>query len=137
MKTGVVPKRSTERRRANKYPGETKLAVAGKVRIPAASKEWHPLARDWYLSLRKSGQSHYYEASDWQFARYTAEMMSSHLEGRRSSMMFAELIRAMDQLLVTEASRRRSRMEIERALAPEDSDAVEAIVQQYREAMKE
>jgi hypothetical protein len=38
------------------------------VRIPAADKDWHPIAKRWYNSLKTSGQSDFYQQRDWAFS---------------------------------------------------------------------
>lgn len=124
---GPIPKRSDQRRRRNApEPGREvrKEAVSGKVRVPAASKDWHPVARRWYLSLRTSGQAQFYEPSDWAYAQLVAEMMSEGLfkgwggQADASGIPAATVLQAMTPLLVTEGDRRRARLEIERDEAP-------------------
>jgi hypothetical protein len=115
---GPVPKRSTERRRRNaaSQVEVVKIEGLGKVPVPDPDPTWHPIALDWYRSLAESGQSQFYEPSDWQAARYVAEVLSRNLkQGRKfSSVLFASVWAAMGDLLTTEADRRRVRMEIER-----------------------
>jgi hypothetical protein len=137
---GPVPKRSTERRRRNK---ETQvetvtLTGAGPVEVPPADEAWHPIAKDWYLSLAKSGQSKYYEPSDWQAARYVAEVMTKNLKAKRfSAQLMASVWAAMTDLLTTEADRRRVRMEIER---PDGEDTKQpagvTAIGEYRDRLK-
>lgn len=117
---GPVPKRSTERRRRNKADAPEIVVVtveenAVEVAIPPVDESWHSIARDWYLSLEQSGQSKFFEPSDWQAARYVAELISKNLRQRKiSAVMFAAVWSAMADLLTTEGARRRVRMEIER-----------------------
>lgn len=113
---GPVPKRSSERRRRNKESIADQVPpVVELVVVPEPNTAWHPIARDWYESLGTSGQSRFFEPSDWQAARYVAEVMSRNLKQRKfSSVLFAAVWSAMGDLLTTEAARRRVRMEIER-----------------------
>ena len=115
---GPVPKRSTERRRRNAASQVETVTVVGlgPVPVPAADPAWHAIARDWYESLAKSGQSTFYEPSDWQYARYIADVMSRNLkQGKKfSAMLFTAVQSGMSDLLTTEADRRRVRLEIER-----------------------
>jgi hypothetical protein len=122
-----VPKRSTERRRRNlEGRPERSTYRGGPVVAPPPSEEWHPVARRWYDALGESGQSVYYEPSDWATAFYVAEAMTRNLNGgaRFSAQLFASVMSAMTSLLATEGERRRARLEIERetgaALAPVD-----------------
>jgi hypothetical protein len=135
---GPVPKRSTERRRQNKESQvETvKVEGLGPVDVPAADPGWHVIARDWYESLAKSGQSMFYEPSDWQYARYVADVMSRNLkQGKKfSAMLFTAVQSGMSDLLTTEADRRRVRMEIERGGAPDQPAGVTALAD-YRKRL--
>lgn len=127
---GPVPKRSSERRRQNKESQpEIVKPIAAKVDQPAPSGEWHPIAHDWYTSLAESGQAQFFEPSDWHYARYVADVMSRNLNqsAKFSAVLFASVTSAMNDLLTTEAARRRVRMEINRAAAPEKSASVVAI----------
>ncbi|MGW4223026.1 phage terminase small subunit [Streptomyces bauhiniae] len=118
---GPIPKRSEERRRRNKDDGpELIQAPAGSPEdlpgLPDPDPLWHPIATDWYLSLRESGQAAFYEPSDWAVARYAAHVMSQVLQSERgpNGQLVAALNSVMSSLLTTEGDRRRARMELER-----------------------
>jgi hypothetical protein len=118
---GPIPKRSEERRRVNKSDGpELIQAPAGGPTdlpdLPGPDELWHPIAADWYLSLRESGQAAFYEPSDWAVARYAADLMSKVLLSERgpNGQLVAALNSVMSSLLTTEGDRRRARMELER-----------------------
>ncbi len=137
---GPVPKRSDERRRRNK-PADggtiTKAPrVSGDSAIPEADPDWHPLAANWFRSLAESGQSQFYQPSDWATAAYVAESMSRNLsDGRFSAHLFAAVMGAMTELLTTEGARRRARLEIEPLVGePKPSPGVTAI-DEYRRAL--
>lgn len=105
--------------------------MSGAVVVPELGLvDVHPLARDLYESLKDSGQSLYYEPSDWQRARLMVEMLSSLLyePGKRSSMMYAAIQQDLRDLMVCEADRRRLKLEIERGGA--DTSAEDARVAQ-------
>jgi hypothetical protein len=132
-----VPKRSTERRRRNvaSKTDVVKLVAAPPVLAPEPDEGWHPIALDWYRSLGESGQAKFFEPSDWQAARFVAEVMSRNLKQRKfSAMLFAAVWSAMGDLLTTEAARRRVRMEIERGGEPETPAGVTALAD-YRKAL--
>lgn len=102
------------------------------VQPPApADEQWHPVARQWYESLGRSGQAIYYTESDWMTAYMLAESISRDLNPRfvgTSGQTGEEIVRAMPisgsslssylkgftDLLVTEASRRRVSVELQR-----------------------
>ncbi|MER5843698.1 hypothetical protein ABT099_26085 [Streptomyces prasinus] len=118
---GPIPKRSEERRRRNKDDGpELIQAPSGPPEdlpdLPEPDELWHPIATDWYLSLRESGQAAFYQPSDWAVARYAADLMSKVLLSERgpNGQLVAALNSVMSSLLTTEGDRRRARMELER-----------------------
>lgn len=119
-KGGQVPKRSTERmghRSKAEQESYDRIALPGKVKIPPASPDWHKIAKNWYESLAESGQSLFYEPSDWAAAQYVAEVMTNNIDvggARISAQQFASVWSAMNDLLSTEGSRRRVRLELER-----------------------
>lgn len=132
---GPVPKRSSERRRRNKASDVESVEFAGVVEAPPADEEWHPIARSWYESLAESGQSQFYEPSDWAHARYVAEAMSVNLSASRfSAQLFASVLSGMTELLTTEGARRRARVEIARELGDE-SDAPVTAMDDYRKRL--
>lgn len=118
-----------------------------------ADPAWHPAAREWFDSLAKSGQSAFYEPSDWATARLVAESMSRDLKPRvigitkDGDIVRAEVplngaslsayLKAFNALLVTEADRRRAQLELEKPPAPPEgaqdgADAV-TLLSEYRD----
>jgi len=133
---GPIPKRSDQRRRSNKpdIPIVTTSTGGGFIPRPEADTEWHPIAQLWFGSLGSSGQSAFYEPSDWAHAVLCAELMSRLLHGERIS---AQLVTAIDslsaRLLVTEGDRRRARVELERRkISDVDEEASVASLEGWR-----
>lgn len=139
---GPVPKRESQRRRRNKSPEgkATKAAGSPPAGPPPPIKSWHPTAKKWYLSLAESGQSTFYEPSDWATAFLIAENMSRDLRPRvvgvskegavvKASVpingaALSAYLKAMGALCVTEGDRRRARLELEKPpTADEGGDA--------------
>lgn len=122
---GPAPKRTRERlghmTKAEKSATSTVVKV-DRVVIPPCPSAAHPIARRWYNALKKSGQSDYFEPSDWAAALYVVEGITRNLEGTRfSAQLFATVWSAMESLLTTEQARRRARVEVERGVSePED-----------------
>jgi hypothetical protein len=153
---GPVPKRSTQRRRRNKVgedgaPTEPTTGPSGAAAAPGAppaDESWHPVARRWYESLAASGQSRWYEPSDWATAYLLAESMSRDLGEQVVGTTQAGVIlrdripikgvslnaylKGMSTLLVTEGDRRRARLELERGQADADEEAAVAALDDYR-----
>lgn len=139
---GPPPKREDQRRRRNKNPdGLTTVTAAGgkRPKLPRVSPGWHPLMKDWFRSLKESGQSQFYEASDWQTARLLAEIMSQELNSGEpvKAAMLGEFNRAAASLMTTEGERRRLRVELQAPQAQEDGGKVVSIMDRYREKLSE
>ncbi|HEX4018191.1 MAG TPA: hypothetical protein VHX15_15760 [Frankiaceae bacterium] len=97
-----------------------------KVKAPAADRNWHAIAKGMYWSLAKSGQSEFFEPSDWQLARLAAEATTRMLEAERFSAVLLAAVDSMwSKLLMTEADRRRMRIELARP--KEDTAATSAV----------
>lgn len=105
--------------------------------LPEPDALWHPIASDWYLSLRESGQAAFYQPSDWAVARYVAELMSRGLQSDRApnGQYVAALNSAMSSLLTTEGDRRRARMELERKPAAKQAPAGVTAIADYRASL--
>lgn len=133
-----LPKRNAERRRRNAESKNDQARRRGRVPVPAAPKHLHEVARRWYLSLRHSGQSDFFEPSDWAAALYVAEAMTRNLEASRfSAQMFGAVWAAMEAMLTTEAARRRARVEVERDLAESAAPPPPGVsaIEEYRARM--
>lgn len=112
----------------------TTAAAASVVVAIEADALWHPMAADWFRSLRESGQSAFYEPSDWQTARVWAELLSRQLlAGRPSSQMIAAWAAGATELLTTEGARRRGRLELERGAGDADEEASVTALDGYRD----
>jgi hypothetical protein len=94
------------------------------------------MAKSWFMSLEKSGHSVFYEPSDWQAALFVGELMSRQLKSKDkpSAGLFQGIWTAMGDLLTTEASRRRMKIEIERGDEDGQSASVTAL-DEYRKRL--
>ena len=119
---GPIPKRSDERIRRNKDEALEKVEAIGVVRMPHLGLDNpHPLVVDLYLSLADSAQSRFYEPSDWQYARFCLHFADVLLKQQRpSSQLLASVQTMLTDLLVSEGSRRRVRLEVERSTSGGD-----------------
>lgn len=117
---GPPPQRSDQRRRRNKVEIDTAPLRTGRVYGPDPPDWLHGLAREWYESLRTSGQAIYYTDSDWTSALIIARAIEQ-FERRPSAHMLTAILSGFGSLAATEGDRRRLRIELERA-AQEDPD---------------
>jgi hypothetical protein len=130
---GPVPKRSDQRVRRNQDEGPVETIEAiGPVDIPDLGfPDPHPLVWDLYRSLSDSAQSQYYEPSDWQFARFALHFADKLLKSPKpSAQMLASVSQMLTDLLVSEGSRRRVRLEVERNQSEADVIDVAAMFRQ-------
>lgn len=136
---GPIGKRSDQRRRRNKQPeNEPALVTAigqSEVKPPAEDRAWHPYAKQWFRSLKRSGQAKFYQDSDWQEARMVAFLISNEFNresGPRSGMMDTIFARG-DSLMTTEGARRRLRIELVNAHNHDhDKEATVSMMEEYR-----
>ncbi|MEU8327320.1 hypothetical protein [Micromonospora sp. NPDC048839] len=136
---GPVPNREDDLARPRERKGGDVQAVTrGELRpvvVPRADANWHPIARMLWDSLKKSGQADFYQQSDWAFAFSLCEDLSVYKKsGKRSGQMLQTIYSAMTNLLVTEADRRRVRIELHEA-EEEETPASVAVMDDYRRGL--
>lgn len=131
---GPVPLREAElaRPRSRNGKGSDPVAVTKGVmrdtKIPNADRDWHPIARRLWDSLKTSGQADFYQNSDWALAYSLCEDLSYYKKsGKRSGQMLQTIYSAFERLLVAEGDRRRVRIELHEPEPPADEAAVLAI----------
>lgn len=127
---GPVGKRSDAKHghRSKEELRVDKAAAGSEVVWHPADTKWNPIAARFYAGLQVSGQVQFYEQSDADTAYYVAEAMSRNLtDGKFSAMLFASVMSSMGDLLVTEGSRRRAKVELQRELEAPDTEVDDAI----------
>lgn len=155
---GPIPKREDLRVRRNKEGGEVTEGPSGGY-WPAPIEpddRWHPTARQLWDAMEESGQSQFYEPTDWAIAYFLCEVMSRELKPQ--FIGFRELeeggtepiqgvvpikgaslsaIRAqMAVLMLNEGDRRRVQIELRKAQgAQSDSDGIQAALAQMQADM--
>lgn len=84
---GPVPKRSEERRRRNKVHSDgmeteqvdmTDFDGGNVVHAPEPNPEWHPAALAIWQATVESGQSIYFEKSDWTILAFLCSQLTQH-----------------------------------------------------------
>lgn len=139
---GPVPNRSEDLARPRSRKGGESAApitpgLLRPVTIPKPDPEWHAIALMLWHSLETSGQSDFYQDSDWAFAYSLCEdltMYKTPLTDRdgneyhkRSGQMLQTIYSAMERLLVTEGDRRRVRIELSAPDTGADDEADEVM----------
>lgn len=120
---GPVGKRSDQKVRRNKT-GEDgiatdKIEMVGPVDVPKLDLNFppHPLVQSLWESLPDSGQTRYWEPSDWQYARvalYALDDLLTKSPKGISAMKLTAVDGMLKSLLLTEGERRRVKIEVER-----------------------
>jgi hypothetical protein len=109
---------------------------AGTFPVPEANERWLPQARSWFNSLKLSGQSAFYEASDWATAVAAAQAYDIFLRTYNASV-FASFVRLSERLGATVTDRKRSRIELsEPEPQDDDEDAADAAVEGWQARLR-
>ena len=135
---GPVPKRTESRQRRNAPEVETtKAAGADDVAQPSPDPDWHPIAARLWHSLGESGQSRFYEPSDWAVAYSLMDDLSHYkASSKRSGQMLATIMSALSSLLVTEGDRRRVQIELARPNAEDSEENTKvAVMDKWRQKL--
>lgn len=113
---GPIPKRDDERKRTNERDTPTTKATgASEVKQPRADGDWHSIAKKLWKAMGESGQTQFYEPSDWAIAYSMMDDLSSYKRREnRSPAMLQVIMSTLSSLLVTEGDRRRVSIELSR-----------------------
>ncbi|MGW4158709.1 phage terminase small subunit [Streptomyces sp. NPDC004788] len=133
---GPVPNREEDLARPRSRKGADQQSVTRgemkPVKIPNADRDWHPIARRLWDSLKSSGQADFYQNSDWAFAYSLCEDLSHYKKsGKRSGQMLQTIYSAFERLLVAEGDRRRVRIELQEP-EPEETPAAVLAIADYK-----
>lgn len=110
---GPPPKRESQRRRVNKPVVPVDHAESVATPSPLLGGEHSDLGRRFWESLGRSGQSQFYEPSDWLAAELAVGAIDAFVK-KPSAVLYQSIQSAMSNLLVTDGDRRRMRLELER-----------------------
>lgn len=136
---GPVPKHSEDRKRRNvDSVVETEKVVIEPVDVivPEPDANWHPIAVRLWDSLAISGQSRFYEPSDWALAYSLMDDLTYYkFATKRSGQMLASIYSQMSSLLITEGDRRRVGVELARKSSEELESAGVMEMNKWREAL--
>jgi hypothetical protein len=106
------------------------------IPIPEADPDWKPEAQSWFRSLARSGQSDFYEASDWATAVAAAQAYDIFLKTYNASI-FGSFVRLSERLGVTITDRKRSRIELDDPEPQDqDEDAADEAVQGWQARLR-
>jgi hypothetical protein len=121
---GPAPKRDAQRRRRNTVEPATTAVADGVNRAPKLTGAHSAVAKRFWQNLGVSAQAAYFQPSDWSYAELVVHAIDQAVKYPSANMVRAAMD-GMSRLLVTEADRRRVRMELSPAEAvdPEETAA--------------
>lgn len=106
-----TPKRSDQRTR-NNSPEPRRGTSAGKPRrIRAADKNWPPRVKEFYKDCLASGQTEFWEPSDYVMLRIACDVLAD-AANTASATMYTQFVRLANDLLLTESARRKAYIEL-------------------------
>jgi hypothetical protein len=141
----AIPKRESELARPrSRKGGEVKPVTRGTLKpvtIPNAPRDWHPIARRMWDSLKTSGQTEFFQDSDWAFAYSLCDDLSVYKKPhvtrdgeeyiKRSPEMLKAILGGLERLMFTEVDRRKVRIELHEP-EPEQDDAIVLAIAEYQ-----
>ena len=143
---GVVPKDPRARLghsmgKADSRAGIDTLAAGKQLPPPKPNPDWHPYATGWYNSLKLSGQSQSYEASDWMLAVVAADLLSELFFMGWNTVGAASLLGQWQEMSVrlctSLGDRRRARIElIKSGKIDNDDEAAAADMNAWRKKLR-
>lgn len=132
---GPLAKRVEERRRRNIVPGESVVEMHGPVVIPPAREGWHPVATAYYEAFKDSGESLFFEPTDWTHAQFACELVTRALAEGATAAQATAALAALKDLLPTETDRRKAKLQVTRILGESESENAPTALDQYRKVL--
>jgi hypothetical protein len=98
--------------------------------IPTAAEHWGRQARSWYNSLALSGQSAYFEASDWATAVCAAEVYDVFFRTYNAGVL-SHFTKLSERLCSTIIDRKRIRIELTDPPRDRDEEAADDTIREW------
>lgn len=138
---GPIGKRDEEKVRRNKTGEdglETKnFSMEDPVKIPKASFE-NPEVQGIWNALQISVNVQYFEPTDWAYAIFALTRIDNALQkGEPGAMMMSALDNMLKQLAMTEAERRRLKIEAHRGTIEETTEGASEMYEKIFEAQRQ
>lgn len=129
---GPVPNRDDDLARPRSRKGSDAQPVtrgtAREAHAPEADPSWHPIALQLWDAVTASGQTDFYQQSDYAVLFSLCDDLSHFKSSaKRSAQMAQTIYSALGSLLVTEGDRRRARIELDLPADADDDASVTAI----------
>jgi hypothetical protein len=137
---GPVPNRPEDlSRERDQNRGDRVPLAQGTLRpvndVWAPAEHWSDMVQELYLSAAESGQSDFYQKSDWMLWFSLCDDLDYYKKmGKRSGQMLQTIYAAMTDLLVTEGARRKARVILSEPES-EQNDAAVLQLADYKSAL--
>lgn len=140
-RTGPMPKRTDQRIRRNKPQLHASSPEVVRISLKDEIVPWpvcpvedpHSLTSMYWDALRDSPQRTYFQPTDIAMAGFLAEMMDRSLKsGRANGQVLSVILSGFDSLGMSEASRRRAGIEIDRRVDTSVEDASRVVALRKR-----
>ncbi|GAA1645924.1 hypothetical protein GCM10009700_35400 [Brevibacterium sanguinis] len=132
-------KKRSEEKTGHRTKAELAVVSHGEmqpVKWPRARKTWSYAVKEFYNSVKDSGQTYWYQQSDVSRLRlFCDELERYKSSGRQSAMMYAALTSEMSNLMVSESDRRKANIELQHPESNEEEDAQVAHIENYRHGL--
>lgn len=127
---GPIPKRSDQKlghRTKAELASIDKLEVSGPVDPgQLLVDDPHPIVQELWDAALESGQSQFYERSDWATLNLVLHELNCYLGSeRKNAQILASIMGALTELMFTEGSRRRLKFEIHRDKGKQDAPVID------------
>jgi hypothetical protein len=121
-------------RAGGNQPAVTK-GVMRDVIVPREDPSWHPRAKRIFKAMRSSGQADFFQDTDWAFAMFLMDEVTTYANAtRKSSQMLQTILDGLGRLMLTEVDRRKARIELQEP-EPEQVGAEVVAIADYRAAL--
>lgn len=131
---GPVPNRSDDlsRKRNANRANRPDLTTGEHLepKIPEPNPEWGKVTMIIWDSFHNSGQCTWWQETDWSKAYFMCEQIDRHEKNptaRGSAQNLTTIVQMMSNLMMTEAERRRARIELERPRPIEEPIELQAV----------
>ena len=126
-----TPKRSDQRTR-NNSPETTRGRATGRPRrIRSPDKSWPPRVKEFYKDCLASGQTEFWEPSDYSMLRIACDVLAD-AANTASATMYTQFVRITNDLLLTESARRKAYIELVRE---QDEEETESASDRFRQML--
>ena len=105
------------------------------VEIPETPEHWHEIAKMVFNSIKSSGQREFFQQTDWAIAYMTCDEIHRYRQSDSpKAFHLQQIYAALGSLLMTEADRRKVRIELQKPEVPTEPVHI-SVVRSAKEAL--